>query len=68
MMLQTGQSGESAASINEYPIQQKGQYQVIARYQNSEDGSNWPKKFWDRGQTIWTGELISNQTSIEVFE
>jgi hypothetical protein len=55
-------------SINEYPIQQTGKYQLIAIYQNTDDGSKWPEEFWDRGQTVWTGKLISNTISIEVFE
>jgi hypothetical protein len=55
-------------SINEYPIQQKGKYQIVAIYQNTDDGSKWPEEYWDRGQTVWTGKLISNTISIEVFE
>ena len=55
-------------SINEYPIQQKGKYQIIAIYQNTDDGSKWPEEYWDREQTVWTGKLISNTISIEVLE
>ena len=55
-------------SINEYPTQQKGKYQIIAIYQNTDEGSKWPQEYWDREQTVWTGKLISNTISIEVFE
>jgi hypothetical protein len=55
-------------SINDYPVQKAGSYQIIASYKNLDSGSNWPKEYWDREQVVWTGELVSNTISIEVFE
>jgi len=55
-------------SINEYPVQKAGSYQIIAIYRNLDSGSNWPKEYWDREQIVWTGELISNAISIDVLE
>jgi hypothetical protein len=61
--------GESPEiNINEYPVQQKGEYQIIAIYHNTDDGRNWPEEFWDRKQKVWTGELISNAIEIKVVE
>jgi len=55
-------------NINEYHVQQKGKYQIIAIYHNTDDGRNWPEEFWDRKQKVWTGEIISNAIEIEVVE
>ena len=53
---------------NEYTVQQPGKYRIVAIYQNREDGSSWPEQFWDRKQSVWTGEVISNPIDIEVSQ